>query len=348
MPSAARKGKGREVAAPKTEAALPLGKQLAHTDKKVRDQAVRNLAAFLSRGAGEAEGSGYVRLSDAEMAKLWKGLFYCFWMSDKPLVQQALATELSSLLLSISPAPSRADLGAAEREAERFAASLAFLEGFWAAIIREWNGIDRLRMDKFLMLLRRWTNATLRLLARSEWSAASVRAINAVYSAPSGPLTWQDVRVPSSIATHLADVFLTELSSVLSSSMSAPCPLPLLLEPFTLLLARTSSSRVHDRLMSVLYTPLLASLSAGSDADAATSVGAGEGGRPDKRQKVEVYAIDNCAAADSQAQPDTSAAVRKAVLVSMFRAAADERAIESNRRKMYRIWREEGGDDDDE
>jgi len=51
-------------------------------DRKVRDRAIQSLIAFLSRGAGDsddtAEGSsGYVRLSDGEMAKLWKGLFYC-------------------------------------------------------------------------------------------------------------------------------------------------------------------------------------------------------------------------------------------------------------------------------
>lgn len=42
----------------------------------MRDQAVRNLEAFLSRGSGEA-GGAYEPLSDSEMAKLWKGLFYC-------------------------------------------------------------------------------------------------------------------------------------------------------------------------------------------------------------------------------------------------------------------------------
>lgn len=52
------------------------------TDKEVRDQAVRNLAAFLSRGGDPEdedaeERSGYIMLSEKEMAKLWKGLFYC-------------------------------------------------------------------------------------------------------------------------------------------------------------------------------------------------------------------------------------------------------------------------------
>ena len=50
-------------------------------------------------------------------------------MSDKPLVQQALATELADILLKI-PDPS---------------SSLLFLKGFWQTVVREWHGIDRLR-----------------------------------------------------------------------------------------------------------------------------------------------------------------------------------------------------------
>jgi ribosomal RNA-processing protein 1 len=50
-------------------------------------------------------------------------------MSDKPLVQQALASELAELVLTISTA----------------SLALEFLKGFWEAIVREWNGIDRLR-----------------------------------------------------------------------------------------------------------------------------------------------------------------------------------------------------------
>lgn len=52
-----------------------------------------------------------------------------FWMSDKPLVQQALAGELAELILTITDVPS----------------SLNFLRGFWTMTVREWSGIDRLR-----------------------------------------------------------------------------------------------------------------------------------------------------------------------------------------------------------
>lgn len=50
-------------------------------------------------------------------------------MSDKPLVQQALADELAELVLMITTTSQ----------------SLAFLRGFWETMVREWSGIDRLR-----------------------------------------------------------------------------------------------------------------------------------------------------------------------------------------------------------
>ena len=38
--------------------------------------------------------------TELEMMKLWKGLFYTFWMSDKPDVQEALAILLSDMVLA--------------------------------------------------------------------------------------------------------------------------------------------------------------------------------------------------------------------------------------------------------
>ena len=64
-------------------------------------------------------------------------------MSDKPLVQQALATDLAELLLRISPP--RDGMSEGDFEAQRLDAALAFLRGFWEAMVREWAGIDRLR-----------------------------------------------------------------------------------------------------------------------------------------------------------------------------------------------------------
>jgi len=109
-------------------------------------------------------------------------------MSDKPLVQQMLATELAELLMTISSTD----------------ASLAFLRGFWECTVREWNGIDRLRygaillsftlsnlkgrIDKYYMLIRRFVNSSFRLLIRAEWSDSACAEYSDILTKEGGPL----------------------------------------------------------------------------------------------------------------------------------------------------------------
>ncbi|KAH9178801.1 Nop52-domain-containing protein [Lactarius sanguifluus] len=177
----------------------PLAKYLASTDKKTRDKAVKNLSAFLSDPERP-------HLSSHDMDKLWKGIFYCFWMSDKALVQQALASELANIVLSINDN----------------AASLEFLRGFWRTIVREWDGIDRLRMDKYYLLIRRFVNATFRLLTRSDWDSGLCQVYNDILTTRGGPLCHDDSRVPLSLKYHLADIYLEELDKRVMSAVLEP------------------------------------------------------------------------------------------------------------------------------
>ena len=59
---------------------------MVQPDKKTRDKAIKGLTAFLSQ-SGEDETTAGKVLSKSEMAKLWKGIFYCaFVMSSSELV----------------------------------------------------------------------------------------------------------------------------------------------------------------------------------------------------------------------------------------------------------------------
>lgn len=69
-------------------------------------------------------------LTDEELLKLWKGLFYCMWMSDKVPVQQELALNIASIL-NYFPSPTSA---------------FQFLRCFYITMNREWNGIDHFRL----------------------------------------------------------------------------------------------------------------------------------------------------------------------------------------------------------
>ncbi|KAB8238934.1 hypothetical protein ETB97_007598 [Aspergillus alliaceus] len=107
----------------------PFVRELASSDKKIRDKATESLTLFLRSRTD---------LSLMELLKLWKGLFFCFYHSDRPLTQQALARNLSYTLVPTLPR----------------SAVHRFLRAFWITIGRDFHSLDRLRLDKYLFLIR--------------------------------------------------------------------------------------------------------------------------------------------------------------------------------------------------
>lgn len=84
-------------------------------------------------------------------------------MSDKPLVQQALAQTLADLALDVRP-KSRTRNG----RVERTRAALCYLRGFWNAIVSEWGGMDRHRCDALSLSLSLSTPSNARMALTSE------------------------------------------------------------------------------------------------------------------------------------------------------------------------------------
>ncbi|KAF8973522.1 nucleolar protein,Nop52-domain-containing protein [Flammula alnicola] len=305
-----------------SSAGPPLGKYLASTEKKTRDKAIKNLSVFLS--------DEHNVISKPEMDKLWKGIFYCFWMSDKPLVQQALATELAEMLLTITSTVS----------------SLAFLRGFWETTVREWNGIDRLRIDKYYMLIRRFVNATFRLLIRSNWDKEFCQEYSQILTREGGPLCPSDIRVPASLAYHIGDIYVEELDKALGTSSSPPpAPLGTLFDPFFALAARTPTSVTYKRIQSALFEPLFTAL-------VLEPISEGEPPRSKRiRLSVETtyphIAANACYSDSEQEGRVDGATLKRKLLRRIFEVASQPDARDSNRRKMYALWKETYDEDPD-
>ncbi|KAL2835905.1 nucleolar protein,Nop52-domain-containing protein [Aspergillus pseudoustus] len=122
-------------------AKTPFVRELASSDKKIRDKATDSLALFLRSKTD---------LSLLELLKLWKGLFFCFYHSDRPLTQQALARNLS---YSLVPSLPRSTVH-------------RFLRAFWITIGREFHSIDRLRLDKYLLLIRSYVGVAFQIFLK--------------------------------------------------------------------------------------------------------------------------------------------------------------------------------------
>lgn len=86
-------------------------------------------------------------------------------MSDKPVVQQELADRLSQILLPL--------------KSER---SSLYLRTFWITMEREWTGIDRLRMDKFMSLVRKFVHQSFVYARNYEWDMEIVQQTSELFA----------------------------------------------------------------------------------------------------------------------------------------------------------------------
>ncbi|ATY65885.1 nucleolar, Nop52 [Cordyceps militaris] len=153
-------------------------------DRKLRTSSLEALTAFLA---------GRRSLSDGDARKLWTGLYYGLWMTDRPKPQQALAADLAGLVLAL-----------------RAPCVGPWLRAFWHVLGAQWTSIEALRLDKFLLLVRRVWAAMVRYAARAE-SAAVVLAVcrEYVFDGDGGDAGLGVL--PLGLKLHVLDIWVDEL-----------------------------------------------------------------------------------------------------------------------------------------
>ncbi|KAI1798671.1 hypothetical protein F4811DRAFT_566250 [Daldinia bambusicola] len=179
---------------------MPFIKHLASSDRKTRTSALATLRTFLTAPTTVR------KLTDLDYLKLWKGLFYSVWMCDRPIPQQNLCAELAGLV-AILPTPSD----------DECAVVIPFLRAFWDILAREWTSIDVLRMEKYLLLVRRMFAASLAWVGDgrkgkkgSQW--AGKRADGMLQLLEEWPLekTGDLSKVPVGLRLHVLDLWVDE------------------------------------------------------------------------------------------------------------------------------------------
>ena len=222
---------------------MSLAKRLAHTLKSERDVAFLIVSDWIC-GAAAARGGR------EEMMKMWKALFYCVWMSDGPLVQGELSLRLAGLV----------------RRA-RGRVALDFLGAFFETLRREWLGLDRHRVDKFLALTRRFVYEAFCLVSAGGWGNAEMK--DGVIAELEKAL----LEPPNGLASHVADVFIDELASS-GAADSTPHALAMLAPLFTLIsrgVERTVVARAVKTAFEETLLPALEAAHAGLADEAMTS-----------------------------------------------------------------------------
>ncbi|NWY58154.1 RRP1B protein, partial [Chionis minor] len=194
---------------------IQFAQRLAANEKRIRDRALKKLRGYIGLRTQRPAGG----FSQEELLKIWKGLFYCMWMQDKPLLQEELADNISQLIHVIQNTEARH----------------LFIQTFWQTMNREWNGIDNLRLDKYYMLMRRILRQSFEVLKRNEWDESLIELFL--------PLLVKEImdpesNAPTGIKLHFIDIYLDELAKVGAKELTADQNLKFI-EPFCKIAAKS-------------------------------------------------------------------------------------------------------------
>ncbi|XP_043089989.1 ribosomal RNA processing protein 1 homolog A isoform X2 [Puntigrus tetrazona] len=198
-----------------TQAAeIVFAQKLASNEKPMRSKALVKLRKYISARSERDEG-----FKEEELLKIWKGLFYCLWMQDKPLLQEELSTKISRLLQSFQTPDSQ----------------MLYFKTFLQTMKREWNGIDRLRLDKFYQLIRFVFREVFAMLKRQKWETSLVTEFLQIFSSQ---LLQSSSACPAGLILHILDLYTTELAVVGSAELTAEQN-QTFIEPFFKTMAKT-------------------------------------------------------------------------------------------------------------
>ncbi|KAG7029862.1 Ribosomal RNA processing protein 1-like B, partial [Cucurbita argyrosperma subsp. argyrosperma] len=206
---------------------VSLVKLLASSNKATRDKTLRVIIkTWLPTQTS---------LSDGDMKKLWKGLFYCVWHADKAPVQSELINRLASLLLHL-------DLPLA----------VQYFSVFLLTMRREWAGIDALRLDKFYLLIRRFLHQFFALLKKHSWDLELCR--RSVQVLEERVFFTDDKFHGSGVNYQIASVFLEELRPFLPLQKEV---IDILFKPFIYSMAKLSDKVLLGKIKSSLFDVIL-------------------------------------------------------------------------------------------
>lgn len=156
-----------------------------------------------------------------------------------------------------------------------------------------------------------------------------------------------DIRVPTSLAYHLSDIFVDELEKVVATAPEPllPAPLSTLLTPFFVLAARTPTSVTYKRIQSEVFTPLFSALAPPPPPE--DQPPAPKRMRLDPGiEQPEYPALVANACFDSPSDGKIEGVVlRKKLLRRIFEIASEPDTRDSSRRKMYALFKESTEDD---
>lgn len=210
-------------------------RQLAHNSKKRRNLAVTKLREWINAHEETA--------TELDFMKIWKGLFYCMWMSDKPHQQNELSDTLSQTILYI----------------EKKEITLLYIRTFFKTMCTNWNSLDQHRLNKYYTFVRRMVRAIFMYLSKNGWDIETVTdVIEVIEQVPLQVDKFQQ----RGVCLQIIDVFVPELVRILDEAPienmdSLYNIVRILFRPFDRLLTLEKDKRINERVQESSYLAIV-------------------------------------------------------------------------------------------
>nr|XP_042899233.1 ribosomal RNA processing protein 1 homolog B isoform X2 [Parasteatoda tepidariorum] len=141
-------------------------------------------------------------MSEENMMKLWKGIFYYFWNCDKPLFQEERADILSKYIHVFQSED----------------CAFLYLDTFLQTMAREWFTIDRYRLEKFMMLVRKFLSESFVFLKNKKWDVELIKQFKKVMKKT--VINTAPESAPLGLKIHVAEIYTEELAKVGADELS--------------------------------------------------------------------------------------------------------------------------------
>ncbi|XP_034936572.1 ribosomal RNA processing protein 1 homolog [Chelonus insularis] len=215
---------------------IKFARVLSSNDKRARMKMLKKLRNWIN-----IRSKSSFAFTEADFMRLWKGLFYCMWLSDKPLVQEELAESISNLVHSI----------------ESMEMALLYTKCTLRTLSSEWFGLDWYRMDKFEMLARRIMRQSFVMCKKSSWDEEWVKGVSKIIEDilldPKGSMGFK---------FHITEIFIEELAKI-SEGKIANEIVTEFLRPFAVYLATMTDDRQIRHVMKHIFRYLIFQSDAG-------------------------------------------------------------------------------------
>lgn len=213
-------------------AEVHFAQRLACSQPKLAEKTLKKVGKWLAIKSVHKDA-----FTEESLLKLWKGVFYFFWNADKPLVQEEKADVISSYIHVFKSVD----------------CAFLYIDTFFQTMAREWLTIDRFRIEKFMMLIRKFLHQTYQLLKQLKWEIKWIKefrkvlrktVINAIDSMPLG------------LKLHISDIYMEELAKVAAEELTPDMTKKFLI-PFCKVLVESDDSIYVDSISKDVFLYLL-------------------------------------------------------------------------------------------